>query len=276
MDHIVVTGDITSSGDRRELDLARSLFEEFGILRSDRLSLVIGNHDIFGGVNTAQDILEFPSRLKRTPYSRKIEEFRGHFREAFEGCLFGSREAAFPFAKIVGHVALVGMNSVAHYSRITNPLGSNGIVRDDQKSRAKWMLSSSALEGLLKVVLIHHHFSSTKNPFQGTLQGVWKSIEHETLKLRDKRGLLKLFLEEDVRLVFHGHVHESACYMRDGIRFVNTGGSIIGKDPRALSAHIACFDNDDISVNRIILIASDSGKNATLRLIHRHPLEYAA
>ena len=46
------------------------------------------------------------------------------------------------------------------------------------------------------------------------------------MKLRGKKKLLKLFLESNVKLVLHGHSHEMKEYFREGIRFVNSGGSV--------------------------------------------------
>jgi predicted phosphodiesterase len=276
-DHIVVTGDITATGERKELERARSLFEEYGLLMPGKLSLVIGNHDVFGGVNTAEEILDFPSRLRETNYSRKVEEFRRHFSETFEGCLYGSREFGFPYAKIVGHVALIGMNSVAHYSRVKNPFGSNGAIRTGQRKRTERMLSSPSLQKLLKIVLIHHHFSRPKKIFEGTLQGVWRTIEQETLKLRKKKSLIKMFREQNVKMVLHGHLHESMDYLRDGIRFVNAGASVIGQNPRSLSAHLLFVNNNDVRLERIILSSSTSGNvGPTLRLIQEEAVDNAA
>ena len=55
---------------------------------------------------------------------------------------------------------------------------------------------------------------------------MWNKIEDYTMKLRGKKKLLKLFLESNVKLVLHGHSHEMREYFREGIRFVNAGGSV--------------------------------------------------
>jgi 3',5'-cyclic AMP phosphodiesterase CpdA len=124
---------------------------------------------------------------------------------------------------------------VDEYSKVKNPFGSNGRVQQGQLKRAEDILASTALEGYLKVVLIHHHFYRPLVSYEGTLQGVWRTIEAETLKLRGKRKLVRVFIRNNVRIVLHGHIHESADYELDGIRFLNGGGSVIGQDPQTLS-----------------------------------------
>ena len=64
IDHIVISGDLTDNANREDFLILRKLFDELDLLHHDKLSLVIGNHDIFGGVQTAEDI--FTSRKHST------------------------------------------------------------------------------------------------------------------------------------------------------------------------------------------------------------------
>jgi Icc protein len=267
VDHVVVTGDITASGSPGELALARSLFERFSLLRSDRLSIVIGNHDIFGGVRSVDDILHFPARLRRTDYRQKVEEFRRTFREAFEGCLFGSREDVFPFTKIAGQFALLGLNTIGHFSRIKNPFGSNGWVGNLQLKRAAMMLSSDLIGGLRKIVLMHHHFASSPAQLAGTLHGIWNVIEHETLRLRRKKQLARLFALGGVELVLHGHYHESISYRSKGFRFVNSGGAVVGRDPNLLRGHLIREREHGLEVNPIVCRDKQNNPGTIIHLI---------
>src|ERR1019366_4765358 len=109
VDHVVVTGDIAADADRREFEIARGLFRNSGLLDPEKLSLVIGNHDVFGGVHMPEDILTFPRRCSETEYSAQVEEFRGYFHEAFERCMYGSHAKPFPYAKVLGDVVLFGV-----------------------------------------------------------------------------------------------------------------------------------------------------------------------
>ena len=64
-DHLVITGDLTHNADYEDLEILRNLFQEYGLLNSERLSLVIGNHDIFGGPQAAEEVFQFPEKCKQ-------------------------------------------------------------------------------------------------------------------------------------------------------------------------------------------------------------------
>ncbi len=228
VDHVVVTGDLAADADRREFEIARGLFRNSGLLHSAKLSVVIGNHDVFGGVHAPEDILTFPRRCRHTDYDAKTEEFRSYFHEAFERCLFGSHAKPFPYAKVLGDVVLFGVNSVAHYSAVGNPLGSNGEVGDGQFRRLRQLLEAPQLRGRRKIVLVHHHFQKPPPLPEGALHSVWGAIERRTMKLHGKKRLFELFRQCDVSLVLHGHVHINEEYARKGTQFINGGGSLLG------------------------------------------------
>ncbi len=228
VDHVVVTGDIAADADSKELDIARGLFRNSGLLDSGRLSVVIGNHDVFGGVHTPEDILTFPRRCRHTDYNGKVEEFRGYFHEAFDRVLYGTHGKPFPYAKVLGGVVLFGVNSVARYSAVGNPVGSNGEVGDAQFTRLRQLLETPQLRNKKKIVLVHHHFHKLRPPGEGTLHSVWAAIERRTMKLHGKKRLFELFRECNVDLVLHGHVHVNEEYRRKGTQFINGGGSLFG------------------------------------------------
>ena len=58
-DHLVITGDLTDNASEKDFEILRNLFRKNGLLNSERLSLVIGNHDIFGGLQSAEEIFFF-------------------------------------------------------------------------------------------------------------------------------------------------------------------------------------------------------------------------
>ncbi len=238
VDHIVITGDIAANAEKKELEAARKIFRSFGLLDPEKLTLVIGNHDIFGGVHHAHDILQFPKRCRETDYERRLNIFKETFHEVFEGSVHGKGSKLYPFVKIVHGVALVGINSIARYARVRNPLGSNGEVESDQFKRLERLLNMELIKNLHKVVLIHHHFNELETAISGTLNSVWNAIEAQTLKLRKKKRLLELFRNSGVQLVLHGHVHENREYVRNGIRFVNTGGTLLGSTEASYATFI--------------------------------------
>ncbi|MFN0156543.1 MAG: metallophosphoesterase family protein, partial [Bacteroidota bacterium] len=258
VDHVVITGDISADAVPGDFESARQLLSSYGLLDSRKLSLIIGNHDIYGGVHHAEDILSFPRRCKQTDYEAKVQEFRNWFPEAFEKCMFNEGKV-FPYAKVVGDIVFVGIDSNAHYSQLKNPLGSNGKVTDKDLQRVKGILSADMFRHKRRIVLIHHHFNKVKTVLPGTMHSVWGAIERETMKLRDKKSLLKLFRENDVALVLHGHHHVSSEYERKGLRFMNAGGSVVGPS------------TDNLSVNFISVTATRIDTE-----IHRIPVDASA
>ncbi len=228
VDHIVITGDIAANAEKKELEAARKILRSYGLLDPERLSLIIGNHDVFGGVHHAQDILSFPKRCRETDYERRLLFFRDTFHEVFEGTVHGKGNKFYPFIKTVKGVALIGLNSVARYARVRNPLGSNGEVDKDQFKRLERLSQMPLIKTMRKVVLIHHHFNKLETSGTGTLNSVWDAIETQTLKLRKKKRLIELFCKAGVDVVLHGHVHENHEYVRKGIRFINTGATVLG------------------------------------------------
>ena len=246
VDHLVLTGDIAAEAKPRDFEMARSILSSYGFLNPDRLTVIIGNHDIFGGVHAAEDILEFPRRCRSTDYDDKISEFRRYFPEAFEGCIFASSGKTFPFVKTLGDIVLVGVNSVARYSSLRNPLGSNGAVGKTQFKALEGILSSPLFGKKRKIVLIHHHFFKDAQVPDGAMHGIWAAIERRTLKLHGKKDLLKLFWQHNVELVLHGHLHENSKYRRKGIQFLNAGASVLGANPMELNVNIVTIADQRI------------------------------
>jgi 3',5'-cyclic AMP phosphodiesterase CpdA len=262
VDHIVVTGDITANGEPADYRIARSIFASADLLDSRKLTVTIGNHDVFGGVHTAEDVLKFPKHCEATDDKAKVREFGYAFRETFESTLRPSEKRFFPFAKIVGDTALIGVNTVAEYSRFKNPVGSNGSVDDRSFEQLTELLESPLLHTKRKIVVLHHHFSKMQEVKSGTMHSVWNAIEKHTMKLRGKGRLLKLFARLDVAAVLHGHVHESNEYFRDGVRFLNAGGTVLhDRSP-------------DIHVN--IVRVSDAGVQTEIHRLSAQSLAFPA
>lgn len=234
-DHLVVTGDISANAQEDELQLARTVFETYGLFHRDRLTVIPGNHDVFGGVHTAEEAIRFPGRCQSTPFADRMAAFYRIFHPVFEGSVHASRNHPFPFVKVVKEVALIGLNSVAEYSRVKNPFGSNGSVGSHQRARLEELLTSDLLNDKRRIVLVHHHFHKPRWEGASGMAGIWLAVENQTMKLRKKRTLLNLLRRHDVDVVLHGHHHENCEYTRDGVRFLNGGGCVLGPDPASLS-----------------------------------------
>lgn len=224
-DHLVVTGDISDNAEEKDFIIFRKILKSFDLLDSSKTTIVIGNHDIFGGVNTALDVVNFPSKCLKVDYNKKVTEFIGYFQELFENCYFPLKDNFFPFAKIIEDTLFVGLNTIDYYSRLKNPFASNGKIYKEQFDSLKGMFMSQELKSKRKIVLSHHHYY--RNTEEATSSSsFWNKIESYTLKLRGKKKIIKLFTENNVDLVLHGHSHEIRDYERKGVRFINAGGSV--------------------------------------------------
>ena len=250
VDHIVITGDIAANAEREDLLLARKLLQSQGLLDSRLLSVVIGNHDVYGGVHTVEDVLDFPRRCRKTDLRKRIEQFHDAFHEAFQGTQFAAADSPFPYVKPLNDLLIIGLNSVAAYSVVKNPVGSNGEVDEHQRHRLDRLLSFSSSQLSNRIVLVHHHFNKMEHTTDGTMQSVWKAFEQQTMKLHGKRALMKLFRRHAVDVVLHGHYHRNVAYTRKGLHFINGGGSVLSPDSTMLHLNILHVDGNGIRVRQ--------------------------
>lgn len=226
VDHLVVSGDITDYAKEKDLEIFRRMLKKYGFLSGDKLSIIFGNHDIYGGVQKAEDILTFPEKCSKTDYNESVENFLSYFPEAFDNCFYVSDKNFFPFAKKLDKVLIIGVNTIARYSKLSNPFGSNGELDASQFGEIYDILRNSGDEIKTKIIIAHHHFNKLKNDSKSTFGNLWSSIEKQTMKLKGKKRLFNLFNEFNIDLVLHGHVHESKEYYRKSIRFLNAGATI--------------------------------------------------
>ncbi len=237
VDHFVITGDISHNSDAEDFSMLRKTFKEYGILNTKKLSLVIGNHDIFGGVHLAEDILTFPEKCQSIDYEIKISEFKYYFFEAFEEIICPIEPELFPFVKILGNVVLIGLNSIARYSKVKNLFASKGKVCKHGLLALNKILEKTDSENRTKVILMHHHFTkdyiNTKEK-----KSFLQNIEGRAMQLRKKEKLYNFFRRHNIDLILHGHLHESTEYQKKQFRFINAGGTIDGNDTNYLQLNI--------------------------------------
>lgn len=233
VDHLVVTGDISDNSKEEDFVWFRKILKENDLLSSNRTSIVIGNHDIFGGVQTASDIIDFPSRCARKDFKDNVRKFVNYYEKLFENTFSPSNKSVFPYLKDLGEVAIIGVNSVDKYSKLRNPFASNGYVSKEQIDEIQKIFDIQKLTGKVKLVLIHHHFYKNNISSKSSEHALWSRLEDFTMKLRRKKRLIKLFLRNNIDLVLHGHSHEVKQYSRQGIKFINAGASIEGENRSA-------------------------------------------
>ncbi len=260
-DHIAFTGDLTSNADERDLLACRTMFRELGILNAERLSLIIGNHDIFGGPHLADELLQFPSRCSNRDYEHYLTRFHDTFAATFAGT-DGPDHSPFPFAKVIGNVALIGLNSVARQSALRNPVGSNGEVADREMDELVMLLKDKEIKHCdHRIVMVHHHLFRRKDESElhtpPETNMIVERIEQATLKLRGKRKLLKTLNAGKVGMVLHGHVHFTAAYTRKGIACLNGAGAVYPVNPREeLKYNLITVDKKTIT-HKVIVVGKE-------------------
>jgi 3',5'-cyclic AMP phosphodiesterase CpdA len=226
IDHLVITCDIADNADKESFVILKDILKENGFYDSHLTSVVIGNHDIFGGVQRAIDIVNFPKKCLETNYDKKVREFISEFEELFVNVDFADENLFFPYAKLVGGVVFIGLNTIARYSKLKNPLASNGKVSSDQLELIQKLCENEKYRPYRKIILSHHHYYKNYQQASSSQNKLWDRIESHTLKLRGKKKLLKLFKKLGINTVFHGHSHENRPYERKGIMCYNAGASI--------------------------------------------------
>jgi 3',5'-cyclic AMP phosphodiesterase CpdA len=249
-DHIVITGDISDNSDERDFADLRELLIKYDLFYSDKVSVVIGNHDIFGGVELASDIIDFPSRCEKTNYELKVEIFCEYFSSLFDSTVTVNEGKRFPYLKILNDIALIGVNSVDYYSKLKNPFASNGKVRKSEREEIDMLLSAAEMESKEKIVLIHHHFYKNSEESKSSGKSIWSRIESHTMKLRGKKKLLSLFKRRGVRIIMHGHSHDMRIYERKGIVILNAGASV---DSPGSSLFLVDIDPNNLNISPEVL-----------------------
>jgi 3',5'-cyclic AMP phosphodiesterase CpdA len=248
VDHTIITGDLTDNADESDWLLLRNHLHKRKLLDSKSLTVLPGNHDIFGGPQRAEDIFDFPSRCRKVDFNEKLASFNKYFEETFENCLYVSKDNNFPFLKeLDGDVLLIGLNSIIEYSLTKNPFASNGEVKLNQFFETEKILKEYSTEEQVKIVVLHHHFNKIKNT-KRSIAGLWQNIEKQTMKLRKKKRLFSLFNKFNIDLILHGHIHYNEYYERKGLRFLNGGASIKGYSGHSLRVNFIDINGKSIKI----------------------------
>lgn len=253
IDHLVITGDLTDDASEVDLGILKKALKSYGFDNGEKLSVVIGNHDIYGGVQKAEDIFNFPDRCRKTDYREKIKLFNSILNFSFDNCIYQSENLSYPYAKLLNDVLFIGINSNAEYSSLTNPFASNGEVSLRQQSEIIKILSKYGSAAKYRIILIHHHFNKITSMKNLSSAGLWQNIEKQTMKLRKKKKLLKIFNYFNVDLVLHGHLHETEAYHKSDIDFYNAGGLIKSINSKKLKFNVVNIDSNGIRVELIKL-----------------------
>lgn len=259
VDHFVITGDIIHLNQEEDLVAFRNLLDEFDLLDSSRVTMVIGNHDIFGGVYLAEDILTFPKKCESVDFDKKVAQFKNIFFETFENTYYTSSDAIYPYAKIVGDVVFIGINSCSRYSKFRNPFAAKGKVGDKQLNNVQQILLKNEFQNKMKIVLIHHHFKKISDHSSLFHNSFLQNLESFGDKLQKKKRLIKLFRRHKVDLILHGHDHHCNEYWIKNLHFMNAAGCIDKNNPGELQINFVTVTTNAIKTE-IRAIAETSSK----------------
>jgi len=170
-DHIAVTGDLANISLPQEFHLARAWLDVLG--PSDKVTVVPGNHDAYVGVDWATGLQNW------APFMTGDDGKEPN----------GPHD--FPFLRIRGEVAFVGLST----AQPSSPLTATGAVGPEQLAAAEQMLLHLKAQDLFRIVLIHH-------PPQASA-AAWRK------RLRDAPAVRDMLGRVGAELVLHGHLHRS-------------------------------------------------------------------
>ena len=164
-DHIAMTGDILNLGLPGEFPFARTWLETLG--EPHDVSFVPGNHDAY------------------------LRSSMLHIGETFAPWCSndGDDRTVFPFLRVRGEVALIGLSSAIP----TGPFLASGKVGEQQMRDFAELLDETGRRGHCRVVMIHHP--------------PWRGATNPGRGLRDARAFENVIARHGAELILHGHNH---------------------------------------------------------------------
>jgi 3',5'-cyclic AMP phosphodiesterase CpdA len=165
-DHIACTGDVANVGLPAEYVLAQAFLRELGDCRD--VSFTPGNHDAY------------------------VRSSLPHMARAFAPWTSDEprEEAAYPYMRVRGDVALIGLCSGVP----TAPLLASGKLGQAQREATGALLDEAGAKGLCRVILIHH---PPQRAGAASARGLMDARHFETMIAR-----------HGAELILHGHNHK--------------------------------------------------------------------
>lgn len=252
-DHVILSGDLVDIVNEEDFRFAKELLKRYDLIRSDKFTLVPGNHDIFGGAEMGLEGLKFIYNCSNADYELNEKTFAGHFSESFP------ETNEFPYLKIFDNVAIIALNSVDRWDIKKNPEGSNGRVDEKQFEKLEKLLGKKKIKKMIKIIVLHHHFGLPEPTEENPAHPVWLAGIDVKMKLYGKKKLLNLFEKHKVKMILHGHTHISNIYTKGKIVIVNSSAAAIPlTDDRVRSYHIIEIpgmndDEKEIKIEKVII-----------------------
>lgn len=176
VDHLVVTGDLTFSGEAREFERAAELLRPFA--EAGKLTVVPGNHDLW-----TEDAVD-----------------TGRFLRALGPDGKGMRKAApsYPHVVPLGDVAVLVALDSARYGE--DPWTTPGRLGTEQLRAARELVREHAKQGRAVLLAFHHHVVLPP-------ERVPSDAHVARMPLADADQVVRLIAEQPVAAVLHGHRH---------------------------------------------------------------------
>ncbi|MCS6989201.1 MAG: metallophosphoesterase [Chloroherpetonaceae bacterium] len=243
-DHLVITGDVVDVANYDDLWALREIFKRNGALHWERVTIIPGNHDVFGKYEfTSNGVGATASRALQSTglnFAKKLHEFCDIFRETITE--EPEITTYFPFVKVLSGgkngVALVSFSSVLEWSVRHNPVGSRGYIHAEQRHAATQKEVLDALNGRFNIALFHHAYRIFEPKTAADAAFIW------SMELIERESFLNTMKKLNVKIALHGHYHKAEVYAIDGIAFMNSGSV---RDARTKINSIVIHDDDAYS-----------------------------
>jgi 3',5'-cyclic AMP phosphodiesterase CpdA len=179
-DHLALTGDLSNLSLEGEWRAALRWLEQQGAAPAT-VTVIPGNHDAYVAEVVRAGAFE---RLFGQFQTGDVDGTAGRSAGAD-----GDGRARYPFVRLRGPLALVGVNSCV----ATGDLGAWGEVGADQLARLEAVLAHAEVARRIRVVLIHHPPVMHKGG--------------EARNLKDREALAAVLARAGADIVLHGHDH---------------------------------------------------------------------
>lgn len=217
-DHVVVTGDVTNLSLEQEFEQARALLD--GLARAVEVTVVPGNHDAY------------------LPSVHAARRFSHHFREFLRSDLpelaSDAQAGPFPFVKLRGPVAIVGLSSAVPRP----PFVGSGRLGATQLAALETILAHPEVARRTPVLLVHHPPVDDRNGLQILRDGLTDSERLRAILSPLPRGV-----------VLFGHLHVRARRVLSTtsgvVAFAASGAALDHPDPAVRAGFNAYAWDDD-------------------------------
>jgi 3',5'-cyclic AMP phosphodiesterase CpdA len=178
VDHLIVTGDVTLSGEATEFDRAAELLAPWAGAR--RLTVLPGNHDVWSYESAAS--WRFLRQLG--PDGRGMKK----------------PVAVYPLpVELSPEVTLIALDSARYREE---PRATPGALGAEQLAAAREMVRAANQQGRAVVLALHHHLVIPP-------ERVPSDLRLARMPLADAHEVVRLLAEMRVAAVLHGHRHTS-------------------------------------------------------------------